>query len=275
MSIPPSKLTEAFIRNLTFEDKPYVVRDTIIKGLMIAVNKHGKSYKVQRDLWVGQRGRRRKVKTVRHTLGTTLELPLDEARTRAMEVIAQIKKGVDPNAPDDTTPSADMWTVQQMFDEYAEDLRSRDCAPRTIVDVLAQRDRYFADWNAIPISEITRSMARERHRYISAHHGKVAANAAMRVFKSAYNLALRVVDNVDSLPGNPIFAVTFNRVRTSNRVLMPDELPDWWKRVQELPNPLRRTMHTLGFSAGFAPVRWRRSGVNGYAWTNKPSPSRE
>lgn len=34
---------------------------------MIAVNKHCKSYKVQRDLWVGQPGRRRKVKTVRHT----------------------------------------------------------------------------------------------------------------------------------------------------------------------------------------------------------------
>jgi integrase len=253
MALPPTKLTEAFIRNLTFEDKPYVVRDTIIKGLMIAVNKHGKSYKVQRDLWVGQRGRRRKVKTVRHTLGTTLELTLDEARTRAMEVIAKIKQGVDPNAPDGTTPSADMWTVQQMFDEYAEDLRTRDCAPRTIVDVLAQRDRYFADWNSVPISEITRSMARERHRYISAHHGKVAANSAMRVFKSAYNLALRVVDAVDSLPGNPIFAVTFNRVRTSNRVLMPDELPDWWKRVQELPNPLRRTMYTLGLFSGLRP----------------------
>jgi hypothetical protein len=55
---------------------------------MVAVNKSSKSYKVQRDLWTGQRGRRRKVKTVRRTLGTTQELTLDDARTRAMQVIS-------------------------------------------------------------------------------------------------------------------------------------------------------------------------------------------
>ena len=154
MAIPPTKLTEAFIRGLTCEDKPFLVRDTTIKGLMIAVNKHSKSFKVQRDLWVGQRGRRRKVKTVRHTLGTTLELTLDDARTRAMEVIAQIKQGMDPNAPAGATSRAEMWTVEQMFEEYAEDLRTRECADRTITDLLAQRDRYFVDWNAVPISEM-------------------------------------------------------------------------------------------------------------------------
>ena len=253
MAIPPTKLTEAFIRNLSCEDKPYVVRDTIIKGLMIAVNKHSKSFKVQRDLWVGQRSRRRKAKTVRHTLGTTLELTLDDARTRAMEVIAQIKQGVDPNAQASVSSGAEMWTLQQMFDEYAEDLGARECAPRTILDVLAQRDRYFADWNAVPIGEVTRTMARERHRRISTQHGKAAANSAFRVFKAAYNLALRVVDDPDGLPSNPVQAVTFNKVRSSNRVLLPDELPDWYTRGQELPNPLRRIMHTLGLFSGLRP----------------------
>jgi hypothetical protein len=65
MGMPPTKLSEAFVRNLTFKDKPFSVRDTVVKGLMITVNRNTKSYKVQRDLWVGQKGRRRKVKTVR------------------------------------------------------------------------------------------------------------------------------------------------------------------------------------------------------------------
>jgi hypothetical protein len=69
----------------------------MIKGFMIAVNKKSKSYKVQRDLWVGQRGTRRKVETVRHTLGTTLELTLDDARTQPMEIISQVEQGIDPN----------------------------------------------------------------------------------------------------------------------------------------------------------------------------------
>jgi hypothetical protein len=118
----PTKLTEAFIRDLPYKASDYQVRDTVIKGLMISVYKQSRSYKVQGDLWVGERGRRRKAKTVRHTLGTTTELSLDDARTRAMQVIAQIKLGIDSNAPT-ALPGAETWTVEQMFEEYAADLR--------------------------------------------------------------------------------------------------------------------------------------------------------
>ena len=55
MAIPPTKLTEAFIRNLTCEDKPFLVRDTIIKGLIVGVNKHSKAYK--KDSSQSDRGR--------------------------------------------------------------------------------------------------------------------------------------------------------------------------------------------------------------------------
>ncbi len=40
MAIPRTKLTEAFIRGLTYKDTSFLVRDTMIKGLMVAVNKH-------------------------------------------------------------------------------------------------------------------------------------------------------------------------------------------------------------------------------------------
>jgi integrase len=48
-------------------------------------------------------------------------------------------------------------------------------------------------------------------------------------------------------------AVTFNKERASNRVIMPDDLPDWWEKIQALPNPLRRAMHELGISSGLRP----------------------
>jgi integrase len=248
----PTKLTEAFIKKLVYDDRPVVVRDTVVKGLMVAVHKHTTSYKVQRDLWVGARGRRRKAKTVRHTLGTTGELSLDVARTRAMQVIAQIKNGVDPNAkPSTARPEA--WTVERMMAEYAQDMRVRECSDRGIDGVLIHLNRYLGNWKSIPISEVTRTMAREKHRYISENNGKAVANGAMRIYKAAYNFALRVVDEPDALPDNPIKAVTFNKVRSSNRVLMPDDMPDWWARVQVLPNPLRRVMHTFGLFSGLRP----------------------
>jgi len=249
---PPTKLTKAFIKNLVYKGRPVFVRDTDVKGLMVVVNKHSTSFKVQRDLWTGEKGRRRKVKTVRHTLTTTEKMTMDEIRTLARQVLDQIKNGVDPNVPPNEAGAA-TWTVQRMFDEYGADLRARECSDRTITDMFAHVDRYLDDWKKLPISEVTRSMARERHRYISTHNGKTVANNALRLFQAAYNLTLRVVDDADALPDNPVKAVTYNKVRSKNRVLMPDELPDWWEKVQQLPNPLRRTMHTLGLFSGLRP----------------------
>jgi integrase len=260
----PQRLTETLVKALVFKDKPFLVRDTRVKGLMIAVNKTTKSYKVQRDLWVGDRRRRRKVKTVRHTLGTTDELTLDDARTLAMEVIAQIKQGIDPNAAP-TGPGADTWTAGKMFEEYVAYLRKRERAERTVADVGAVVRRYLSDWNRIPIAEIKRSMVRERHEHITKKHGKAVANSALGLFRAAYNHALRVVDEPDALPDNPVKAVTFNPVRASNRVIMPDEMPEWRERVQKLENPLRCAMHTFGLFSGLRPgtlVSLRREWVH-------------
>lgn len=250
----PTRLTEAFIRGLAFEGRAYVVRDTKVTGLMVAVNKGSKSYKIQRDLWTGQRGRRRLEKTVRHTLGTTDDLTLEDARERAEAVIAQIRKGIDPNAP---PPSPDegshAWTVERMYQEYADDLRTRDRSDRTIDDILARLDRYLPKWKPLAITEIRRSMAREEHKRITTGHGPRAANQALKDFRAAYNFALKVVDDPDALPPNPVAAVTFNKERAANRVLLPDEMPEWWEKVQAMPNPLRRDMHTLGLLSGLRP----------------------
>jgi integrase len=248
----PRKLTEGFVQSLPI-GAPFVVRDTKVTGLMLAVNKHSKSYKVQRDLWEGERGRRTLVKTVRHTLGTTDELSLEQARTKAEDILRLIKRGADPNAPKTEQQRAEGWTVDILFDEYAADMRKRECSERTAIDTLARRDRYLADWKHKPLSSLSRSMVRAKHVELSETKGKVTANHVMRDFRAAYNLALRVVDNPDLLPDNPVKAVTFNKERASNRVIMPDDLPSWWEKIQALPNPLRRSMHELGILSGLRP----------------------
>ena len=250
----PEKLTEAKIKALTYEGKPAIVRDAKVTGLLVAVNKTGKSYKVQRDLWVGPRGRKVLVKTVRHTLGGTEEMTLDDARSKATAMLDLIKRGIDPNAPP-PEPSADAggWTVRRMYEEYGADMRTRDCVERSITDMMERLDRYLPKWCDLPVTDIKRSHAREEHRRITADHGATVANKAMRDFRAAYNFALKVVDDPDALPGNPVEAVTFNKERASGKVLMPDELEGWWKKVQAITNPLRRDMHELGLLSGLRP----------------------
>ena len=254
-TLKPTKLTEALVRSLEPADKPYTVRDTAVKGLMLAVNKKSKSYKVQRDLWVGDHGRRRLVKTVRRTLGTADELSIKDARREAMVLIASIQEGVDPNKTDEAeeTVPAETWTADRMYDEYASDMRARDCSEENIASVLDRKDRLLKDWKSLPIGEIKRSMCRERHKKITTQNGKVIANQTFREFRAAYNIALRVADDPDGLPDNPVKAVTFNKERSSQRVIMPDDLPHWWERVCALRNPLRRDMHELGLFSGLRP----------------------
>ena len=250
----PEKLTEATVKALKYEGAPSVVRDAKVTGLLVAVNKTGKSYKIQRDLWQGQRGRKKLVKTVRHTLGGTEEMTLDDARSKATAMLDLIKRGIDPNAPPpEPSTDAGTWTVKRMFEEYGADMRTRDCVERSITDMMERVERYLPKWLALPITDIKRSAAREEHRRITADHGATVANKAMRDFRAAYNFALKVVDDPDALPGNPVEAVTFNKERASNKVLMPDDLAGWWKKIQAITNPLRRDMHELGLLSGLRP----------------------
>jgi integrase len=248
----PRRLTEGFINSLTYRTRAFAVRDTAVRGLLVDVNKLSKSYKIQKELWVGERGRRRLAKTVRKTLGTTDEMTLDEARTRALTIIAEIKRGNDPNRTWENT-DAGSWTVERMFQEYVVDLNRRECAERTARDVMVRMERYLADWKALPICEVRKSMAREKHARLSAKHGKRIANMAMKDFRWAYNLALRVVDDPDALGDNPTNAITWNKECASNRVLMPEELPEWWSKVASINSPIRRAMHELGLLSGLRP----------------------
>ncbi len=248
----PRRLTEGYINGLKYDGRGFLVRDTRVVGLMVAVNKLGKSYKVQRDLWQGRRGRRKLVKTVRQTLGCTEELTLDEARLRAEDVLRQIKLGVDPNAPPEVEKS-EGWTVKQLYDEYAADMRKRECSEFTIDRVLYRRDLYLADWLTLPLKELTRSIVRAKHHSLSEDRGPTIANQVMRELRAAYNLALRVVDDTDMLPDNPVKAVTFNKQRRKDAVIDPQDLPDWWQKISALPNPLRRCMHEFGLYSGLRP----------------------
>lgn len=251
-SLKPTRLTDSLIRALEPADTPYAVRDTAVKGLMVAVNKRSKSFKVQRDLWTGEHGRRRLVKTVRRTLGTVEELSVKDARREAMRLIASIQDGVDPNRGDNKS-CAETWTLDHMYDEYAADMRARDCSEENIKGIFDRKERHLKDWKSILISDIKRSMCRERHKKVTVQNGKICANMTFREFRAAYNIALKVSDDPDALPDNPVKAVTFNKERGCDRVIMPDDLPHWWVRVNALRNPLRRAMHEFGIFSGLRP----------------------
>jgi len=259
----PRKFTEANVRDLPPSlGRGYVVRDTELKGFVVIVNRKSASWAVQRDLWQGPRGRRRLVRSIRHTLGRVGIMPLRVAREKALEAIHLIQQGVDPNKPHGTQE----FTLSDQWREYEASLRTRDRSDRTIADFIYDL-RYFKDWEHMALSEIgnDRRSVRERHKLITEKHGPYIANRAMRALRAAYNLALKIDDN---LPANPVVAVTFNREKTRDEAIAPEDLPEWWRKVESLENPIRRDLHkfllltgmrrTSAVTARWEHVDWER-----------------
>lgn len=226
------------------------VRDKQVKGLILAVNKTSKTWKVQRDLWRGGT-----VKTVRHTLGSTDDLSVKEAREKAQEVVGQIKRGVDPNAPepaDDPRPGVAAITIGELWDAYEGWMRDQDRAGSTMEGFRRHLDKYLADWRDDLVSDLRKSTCRARHDKLTREHGKYPANQVMRSLRAAYNFAIKMDDD-DELRANPVGGVHFHPERRREAIILPEELPDWWRRSEELPNSLRKTMHRLGLLSGLRP----------------------
>jgi integrase len=228
-----------------------IVRDETVRGLFAEGGKDWVSFKVQADVQTGDRGPDRKLRrrTFKHTLGRYPELTLDAARAEALRLLSEVRAGRDPRQGTAAAPR--VWTVECMRDEYLTDLEIRQRAERTRVDVLDWFARYLADWLPLPVTHVTRAMARERHAHITREHGPVAANHALKAFRTAYNLARKVHDT--PLPENPADAVTYAPERAAHRSIAPVDLASWYARLGKIPNPGRRLMHEVGLFSGLRP----------------------
>ena len=227
----PVRLSEKYVRDLPFGSG--AVRDTEVKGLIVVCNQRSKSYCVQGDLWRSKRF----VKAVRASIGRTDRVTLREARVRARELMAQIARGEDPNAPQ----ASPEMTLAEAWEVYKRG-PGRDFTERTMEFYEGQFRNGLRRWLKRPLAEIRRSECRELHEKLSGDSGPYSANHSFRVFRAVWNEAMRVDD---TLPPNPTMAVHFNRERPRNWAMGADELAGWWERLQTLRSPVHRTAHVI------------------------------
>jgi len=268
----PARLTKKMIEALPgAKSASFMVRDTGVRGLILSVNKNGtKTWKVQRDLY--REGKL--IKTVRTTIGEWHDLDVERARTRAQEIIARIKRGVDPNARSEEAPDSVLsWTLERLYREYEAHMRKQERRDVSIDDMQYRLDKYLADWKTRRIVTITKAECKARHNKITKDvaertkwaNGKRSANLVLKQLKWALNYAAKQCEDHETLPSNPVAAVTMHKERGSGRSLPLDDMQDWWAKVQGLPNPLRRQMHILGLLSGARPgtlVAIRREWIN-------------
>jgi integrase len=245
--VPRQKLTVRLLEQLP-EGK--LARDAQVPGLFAERVASGVSLKIQADLRQGPRTgeARPRAQTIKITLGRWPALSIDAARLEAARLLAEVKAGRDPR---ERPAPVGVWTVGRARDEYVADLQLREKATGTIANLERSFSLHLVDWLGLPLTGVTREMARERHAKVTAATGPVSANHALKALRTVYNFAKRVHDT--PLGENPVDAVTFARERSANRSIAPVDLAGWHVKLQTLHSPARRIMHELGLFTGLRP----------------------
>lgn len=201
--------TESLILGTRFVDKPIIMRDPKTPGFFATVNKEKSSYKIQADLWVGSAGRKKKIRSIRHTIGLVNEISLKTARNEAKILLGRIHNGEDPFLTEDEVLS-NKTTVLQIINAYIADCEKRGLSPRTIQTYMKLRERYLKVWDSRVASDVLKTEASKLHENITKKNGPVSANQAMRLLRAAFNLANKKCDDETRFSLNPVKGVTFN-----------------------------------------------------------------
>ena len=126
----PKKLTQKVVDGLKLGD-PKTVRDSALPGFIVRVGKTSKAYAVQREIWIGERGSKRRARVARVTIGRTDEITCDEARERAADLLASMRRGIDPKEA--AAKPSKVWTVEQAYAEYFSERPGQTLQPTGLV----------------------------------------------------------------------------------------------------------------------------------------------
>ena len=266
--MPNLKLTDRAVARLPAPDpsgKQTLHWDADLKGFGVLVSgvSTAKTYVVQRKL----PGR----KTRRITIEATNVIGLDEARRRAMDLLADIGRGIDPKAEAKRRASANV-TLRAALDRYVSARPDLSAVVRVSWPRLFEL--YLRDWLDKPLREIDADAVEDRHRKImaavAAHArprsasytmspGAGTANLIMRAFRAVWNHA---ADSAD-LPVAPTRRLKrrWAPEPRRDRTVRSDDLPAFYAAVSALGNPRDRDLILLMLLTGLrvgeaSSLRW-------------------
>lgn len=154
------RLTEAFIRKLKAPDPSghaQIYRDADLRGFGVLVSGRSdhKSYVVTYG-----------AKFQRRTIGSVDLFPLDEARTLAVEMLKQMKRGVDPNtASKPTSTKSNAITLRQLLAKRVTD-EKHPLRPASVKCYTNVSNKHLSDFLDRPLAEITPDAVHDLHRHL-------------------------------------------------------------------------------------------------------------
>ena len=154
-----------------------------------------------------------------------------------------LAEGKNPFKEDDDRARTKL-TLNFVFADYIK--ARKTLKPQTVIDYQQLIDRAFRDWHNHSLSEITKSMVQQRHRWLGRRNGPHYANNALRLLRALYNFAAAAYDDAEGhplIPINPVSVLTQTRAwypkKRRRTVITRAQLPAWYKAVLALRDQLK------------------------------------
>lgn len=236
------KFTKARLEQLTAGDKEYRAKDTGLKGLICRVRPSGTK---SLEIYKKPKGFNSPVCVRICAAG---DLPIEKVYTKAYKILAQMRKGVNPNEIQKAKTvkrQAKGLTLHQALDEYIEgddDLKTSTAQQyrRTIRNHLDQ-------WLDKPLAQLINKQTLEKlQKDISKLSGPSAGNNTMRTLRAITMVAREETATTDgpSIPNWPFETKRsrkrfWNAERSRDSWIKPNQLADWWTATERLSEEYR------------------------------------
>jgi integrase len=239
--------TQARIRGLPIPEKGRIdYSDTQTDKLVCRVSHTGnKSFLVTKRV---------DGKLINVTIGKFLNMPVAEARKKALLIIASLNSGINPTEAK-RKKAKEQTPLGEVFEQYLAKRRKNDIPlkPCTVKDYQIKLTLGFSDWLKKPVNRITEDMVLDRHRLITENNGKTTANTTFRVLRLTLNYAI-VNKMINENPTKTLNKSQNDLWHTNNRkkdIITKDQLKAWHEAVEALTNEPAKVYFLLALYMGF------------------------
>jgi integrase len=181
--------------------------------------------------WMGSR-------SVRVTLGRYPAMTIEQARKLAMDKLAELARGINPNQKKKADKMKGV-TLQKCFDDYLQTKKAK-LKQGTVLDYKRVMNEGFKDWKDKPLKEINRDMVAAKHRKLGKN-SEARANNSMRVLRALFNFAAEIYEDNNGrslFPDNPVKRLSKTKswfsVERKQTIIKERELKPWFDAVLSL-----------------------------------------
>jgi integrase len=205
------KLTTLTVTKLRPTAKPYLIWDTVQRGLALQIQPSGyRAYKLiyrfhNRSRW--------------YHIGAADAVSLADARKLAAELMLRVIKGEDPQA--EKRAERGTGTFAEMSSRYVEEYAKKRNKSWQQADVLVRRHLLPA-WGGLSANTITRADVRS---VIGKIHAPILANQVLASASAIFTWATKR----ELLSNNPCRGIERNATVSRQRVLSDTEVPLFWQ----------------------------------------------